>query len=75
MRAFLFLFLLFPLIELAVLIQVGSAIGVLPTLLLVIATAVLGSVLLRVAVASLRAGLLSKFSFAPSRCHTWGMNS
>ena len=49
MRAFLFLFLLFPLIELAVLIQVGSAIGVLPTLLLVIATAVLGSVLLRVA--------------------------
>ena len=49
MRAFLFLFLLFPLIELAVLIQVGSAIGVLPTLLLVIGTAVLGSVLLRVA--------------------------
>ena len=49
MRAFLFLFLLFPLIELAVLIQVGSAIGVLPTLLLVIATAILGSVLLRVA--------------------------
>ena len=49
MRAFLFLFLLFPLIELAVLIQVGSAIGVLPTLFLVIATAVLGSVLLRVA--------------------------
>ena len=31
MRAFLFLFLLFPLIELALLIQVGSAIGVLPT--------------------------------------------
>ncbi|MCY1292783.1 hypothetical protein D9M68_229590 [compost metagenome] len=49
MRAFFFLFLLFPLLELAVLIQVGSAIGVLPTLLLVIATAVLGSVLLRVA--------------------------
>ncbi len=49
MRAFLFLFLLFPLIELAVLIQVGSVIGVLPTLLLVIGTAVLGSVLLRVA--------------------------
>lgn len=49
MRAFLFLFLLFPLLELAVLIQVGGAIGVLPTLLLVIATAVLGSVLLRVA--------------------------
>lgn len=49
MRAFLFLFLLFPLIELAVLIQVGSAIGVLPTLLLVIGTAILGCVLLRVA--------------------------
>ena len=31
MRAFLFLLLLFPLIELAVLIQVGSAIGLLPT--------------------------------------------
>jgi len=49
MRAFLFLFLLFPILELAVLIQVGSAIGVLPTLLLVIGSAVLGSVLLRVA--------------------------
>ncbi len=49
MRVFLFLFLLFPLIELALLIQVGSAIGVLPTLLLVIGTAILGSVLLRVA--------------------------
>ncbi|MGE6791300.1 UPF0716 protein FxsA [Pseudomonas guineae] len=49
MRAFLFLFLLFPFIELAVLIQVGGAIGVLPTLLLVIGSAVLGGVLLRVA--------------------------
>ncbi len=49
MRAFLFLLLLFPLIELAVLIQVGSAIGVLPTLLLIVGSAVLGSVLLRVA--------------------------
>ncbi len=49
MRFFLFLLLLFPVIELAVLIQVGSAIGVLPTLLLVIGTAILGSVLLRVA--------------------------
>lgn len=49
MRSFLFLFLLFPIIELALLIQVGSAIGVLPTLLLVIGTAVLGGVLLRVA--------------------------
>ncbi len=49
MCAFLFLFLLFPLIELAVLIQVGSMIGVLPTLLLIVASAILGSVLLRVA--------------------------
>lgn len=49
MRVFLLLFLLFPLIELALLIQVGSAIGVLPTLLLVIGTAILGSLLLRVA--------------------------
>jgi UPF0716 protein FxsA len=49
MRAFLFLFLLFPVIELALLIQVGSAIGVLPTLLLVIGTAILGSILLRIA--------------------------
>lgn len=49
MRAFLLLFLLFPFIELALLIQVGSAIGVLPTLLLVIGSGVLGAVLLRVA--------------------------
>ncbi len=49
MRAFLFLFLLFPILELAVLIQVGSAIGVLPTVLLLIGSVVLGSVLLRVA--------------------------
>lgn len=49
MRAFLFLFLLFPLIELAVLIKVGSAIGALPTILLVVGSAVLGSILLRVA--------------------------
>lgn len=49
MRAFLFLLLLFPVIELAVLIKVGSAIGVLPTLLLVIGTAVIGSFLLRIA--------------------------
>lgn len=49
MRVFLFLFLLFPLIELAVLIQVGGAIGLLPTLLLVLGTAILGGVLLRVA--------------------------
>jgi UPF0716 protein FxsA len=49
MRVFLLLFLLFPVIELALLIKVGSAIGVLPTLLLVIGTAILGSVLLRIA--------------------------
>lgn len=49
MRVFLLLFLLFPVIELAVLIKVGSAIGVVPTLLLVIGTAILGSVLLRIA--------------------------
>lgn len=49
MRVFFFLFVLFPLLELAVLIKVGSAIGVLPTLLLIIATAVLGGLLLRVA--------------------------
>lgn len=49
MRAFLLLFLLFPLVELAVLIQVGGAIGVLPTILLVIGGAVLGGILLRVA--------------------------
>ncbi|MEX6502311.1 FxsA family protein [Pseudomonas zhanjiangensis] len=49
MRVFLLLFLLFPIVELALLIKVGSAIGVLPTLLLVIGSAILGSVLLRVA--------------------------
>ena len=49
MRAFFFLFLLFPLIELALIIKVGSMIGVLPVLLLIIATGVLGVVLLRVA--------------------------
>ncbi|WP_300651323.1 FxsA family protein [Pseudomonas sp.] len=49
MRVFLFLFLLFPIIELTLLIQVGSAIGVLPTVLLVIGTAIAGGILLRVA--------------------------
>lgn len=49
MRAFLFLFLLFPIIELAVLIKVGSMIGVLPTLLLIIGSGILGVLLLRVA--------------------------
>ncbi|WP_263142411.1 FxsA family protein [Pseudomonas sp. RIT-PI-AD] len=49
MRVFVVLFLLFPLLELAVLIKVGSMIGVLATLFLVIGTAVLGSLLLRAA--------------------------
>jgi UPF0716 protein FxsA len=49
MRVFLLLFLLFPLLELTLIIKVGGAIGVLPTLLLIIGSAVLGSVLLRVA--------------------------
>ncbi len=41
------LFLLTPVIEIAVLIEVGSVIGTLPTILLIIATAVFGTVLLR----------------------------
>jgi UPF0716 protein FxsA len=49
MRIFLLLFVLFPMLELALLIQVGSSIGVLSTLLLIVASAVLGSMLLRVA--------------------------
>lgn len=49
MRVFAFIFLLFPLIELAVLIKVGSVIGVFPTLLLLVATALLGSFMLRIA--------------------------
>ncbi|KRW62703.1 FxsA family protein [Pseudomonas sp. TTU2014-080ASC] len=49
MRAFLFLFVLFPILELAVLIKVGSSIGVLPTLLLIIGSGILGAFLLRLA--------------------------
>ena len=49
MRAFLFLLLLFPLVELAVLIKVGSVIGVGWTLLLIVASAFIGAALLRVA--------------------------
>lgn len=49
MRVFLLLFLLFPFLELAVLIQVGAAIGVLPTLLLVIAGMLAGGLVWRVA--------------------------
>jgi len=49
MRVLLFAFILFPLLELALLIQVGSSIGVLATLLLILASAVLGGFLLRIA--------------------------
>lgn len=56
MRAFFLLFLLFPAIELAVLIKVGSLIGVLPTLLLIVAGSALGILVLRVA------GLATAFS-------------
>lgn len=49
MRVLLFAFILFPLLELAVLIQVGSSIGVLATLLLIIASALIGGFLLRIA--------------------------
>ncbi|MGV6474231.1 FxsA family protein [Azotobacter vinelandii] len=49
MRAFLLLFLLFPLLELAVMIKVGSAIGVLPTLLLIVLGVLVGGLVLRLA--------------------------
>ncbi|GAB3385100.1 FxsA family protein [Azotobacter armeniacus] len=49
MRAFLLLFLLFPLLELAVMIKVGSVIGVLPTLLLIVLGVLVGGLVLRVA--------------------------
>src|SRR5690606_8353763 len=49
MRVFLLLFLLFPLIELGVMIKIGSAIGVLPTLLLLVVGVVCGGLLVRVA--------------------------
>lgn len=49
MRVVAVVFLLFPLLELAVLIKVGSAIGVLATLGLLVFSAVLGSFLLRIA--------------------------
>jgi len=41
------LFLLIPLLEIYLLIQVGTVIGALPTVILVVVTAVLGAVLLR----------------------------
>lgn len=46
MRLFL-LFLLIPLIEIALFIQIGGLIGLLPTLLIVILTAVAGTILIR----------------------------
>lgn len=49
MRIFLLLFLLFPLAELALLIKVGSSIGVLPTILLLIISGMAGILLLRLA--------------------------
>ncbi|KAB0548282.1 membrane protein FxsA [Pseudomonas argentinensis] len=49
MRIFMLLFLLFPILELAVLISVGSAIGVLPTIGLVILTSIFGGLMLRIA--------------------------
>lgn len=49
MRIFFFLVLLFPVLELALLIKVGSAIGVLATLLLLLLSAVLGILLIRLA--------------------------
>lgn len=44
---FAFLFLVVPIVEIYLLIQVGSVIGALPTILLVVATAVIGAYLLR----------------------------
>ncbi len=46
-RGFFWALLLIPIIEIAVLIQVGSAIGVLWTVLLILLTAVIGTALLR----------------------------
>ena len=47
LKVFFLLFLLIPLIELYVLIQVGGVIGALPTVLLTITTAIVGVVLMR----------------------------
>jgi len=44
---FAFLFLVVPIVEIYLLIQVGTVIGALPTILLVVATAVIGAFLLR----------------------------
>jgi UPF0716 protein FxsA len=45
--AFAFVFVILPLIEIAVLIKVGEAIGFWPTMLLLIAAALLGSIVIR----------------------------
>lgn len=47
MPALLLLFIIMPIVEITVLIQVGSVIGVLPTVLIVVLTAILGSAMLR----------------------------
>ncbi|MGB1310911.1 MAG: FxsA family protein, partial [Leucothrix sp.] len=44
---FAFLFLVVPIVEIYFLIQVGSVVGALPTILLVVATAVIGAFLLK----------------------------
>jgi len=49
MRVFFLLFLVFPLLELFVLIRVGSSIGASATLLLVLASGVFGVVCMRLA--------------------------
>ena len=41
------LFILMPIIEIAVLIQIGGALGLLPTLAIIVATAILGTIMLR----------------------------
>ncbi len=45
--AFAFIFVVFPLVEIAVLIKVGEAIGFWPTMLLLIAASLLGSIVIR----------------------------
>ena len=47
MPVLLLLFIIMPIVEIAVLIQVGSVIGLLPTVAIVIVTAVLGTTMLR----------------------------
>lgn len=49
MRAFLFLLILFPVLELFVFVQVSAAIGFFPALLLIIAGSALGAVIMRLA--------------------------